>query len=90
MQIRLPYPPTINHYYGRNRGRTYITKRGQQFRQDVAYLVAGKRQFGPDPVAIHIDAYPPARRGDIDNLIKPTLDALNTRRCLRMIARSGH
>lgn len=78
MRVRLPFPPTINHYYGRDRrnGHAYLTKRAHVFRKQVALVVASEPKFGTAKLAILVEAYPPRDVGDIDNLLKPLLDAL--------------
>lgn len=76
IRLELPYPPTINHYYGvRGKGR-YIKPEGLAFRKAVADVVqmvnpiAGK-------VGIHILVFPPdKRKRDLDNVLKALLDAL--------------
>lgn len=78
MRVRLPFPPTINHYYGRDRrdGHTFLTKRAHTFRKQVALVLMGEPVFGNERLAILIEAYPPRDTGDIDNILKPLLDAL--------------
>lgn len=78
LSVVLPIPPTINHYYGlmpRGRGK-YITKSGKKFREDVAWVMSTKKQFGDAPLAVFIQWFMPSNRGDVDNRIKPLLDAL--------------
>lgn len=77
LQIRLPWPPTVNHYWlpGRD-GRRYISGAGQSFRANVKWLGHGFRCM-TGHVAITVTAYPPDRkRRDLDNLLKSLLDAL--------------
>ncbi len=76
--MRLPFPPTINHYYGRGPGgrHTFLTKRARVFRKQVALALVGEPVFGDERLAILIEAYPPRDTGDIDNILKPLLDAL--------------
>jgi len=78
MQARLPYPPTINHYYGRDpkNGHPYLTKRARRFRDQVALLINRTQGFGSARIAVLIDLHQPGNSGDIDNRIKPLLDAL--------------
>jgi crossover junction endodeoxyribonuclease RusA len=78
MRARLPYPPTINHYYGTDKrtGHKYLTDSARRFRDQVALLVNRSEGFGRSRVAILIDVHQPRRSGDIDNRIKPLLDAL--------------
>jgi crossover junction endodeoxyribonuclease RusA len=78
MRARLPYPPTINHYYGTDKrtGHKYLTASARRFRDQVALLLNRSEGFGPARVAILIDLHQPGNAGDIDNRIKPLLDAL--------------
>lgn len=76
--LRLPWPPSANHYYRRVGARTLISKPGRLYRQTVVAML--RPQF---PVAmsgrlrVSIDAHPPdRRRRDLDNLQKCLLDAL--------------
>jgi crossover junction endodeoxyribonuclease RusA len=77
--IDLPHPPSINHYWlTRNRGR-YLSKEGRAFREAVILsCYAAKLPFyDRERLMVHI-VYnaPDRRRSDIDNRIKPILDAL--------------
>ncbi len=85
MTLTLPWPPSVNRYWRRtNTHRTALTDRALRFRRDVEealleQLGAGWRtHIDPDTrVAVRINACPPDhRRRDLDNLLKPTLDAL--------------
>jgi len=77
--ITLPFPPSVNHYWGRSGKRTFITPRGTRFREDVIYLCAKLKGYFPADIrlSVEIDAYPPDnRRRDLDNLFKSLLDSL--------------
>jgi crossover junction endodeoxyribonuclease RusA len=78
MQARLPYPPSINDYYGRSRktGAVYLKKPARIFRKQVAGLLYGRHRFGSARLAIRVDLFPPRYAGDVDNPIKALLDAL--------------
>lgn len=79
VRLRLPYPPSVNHYWFRNRnGGMRIGTQGQAFRIATQSVVnrsgAGKMK---GKLYVEILARPPdKRRRDIDNLLKATLDAL--------------
>lgn len=78
LELELPYPPSINHYWRRVGPRTLISREGRRFRQRVMAILAA---LGIRPVhgrlAVHIDVFPPdGRRRDIDNCLKSLLDAL--------------
>ena len=78
--IALPYPPSINHYWRNVQGRTLISKRGREYREQVRRLVlafGGTASFGRLPLYVHMLAVMPDRRKrDLDNLTKAVLDAL--------------
>lgn len=85
-KLILPYPPSNNNYWrtrvaGR-RAITYISKAGMEYRDAVALAVdqAMDDGFAPlasQPVELIIDVFvPDARKRDIDNVTKATLDAL--------------
>lgn len=79
LELWLPYPPTINHYYGQKGKMRFITEKGQQFRRDVMQAVknAGAPSFGNQSLRIEWYPYLPDRRKrDFDNILKPLLDAL--------------
>ena len=77
--LTLPWPPSVNHIYGRGRnGQLYLLRDGKEYRKTVWILIRAARltkRLGP--VALTIDAYPPDKRlRDVDNLLKAVLDAL--------------
>lgn len=75
---RLPWPPSMNGYWRSFRGRQIISKRGREFREQAVAAIKmqhGKTMSGR--LCAKIELYPPdRRRRDIDNLLKPLLDAL--------------
>jgi Holliday junction resolvase RusA-like endonuclease len=78
LEIALPYPPSINHYWRRVGYRTLISREGRRFRERVVALLAARR-LEPllGPLAVEVDVYPPdLRRRDLDNTQKALLDAL--------------
>ncbi len=78
IEIELPYPPTVNHYYKYVRGRVFITTRGRKYREAVCYLIRANRLREIFyPIEMEIDWYLPDRRKrDIDNILKSLLDAM--------------
>lgn len=79
--FKLPWPPSINNYYGRTRtGSVYIKKPGRDFRdivKDALRII--KEDYEPlrDRLQVWIEAYPPdRRRRDLDNIKKALLDAM--------------
>jgi crossover junction endodeoxyribonuclease RusA len=76
--LTLPYPPSINAYWRRNGHRYFIAPAGIAFRTEVEVfcMAAGVRPLA-GPVALTVSLVPgDRRRRDIDNVLKPLLDAL--------------
>lgn len=79
INLDLPWPPSINHYWRHTKNGHYISDEGKKYRQDVNYLCfKAKRKFSEtERLSIIVDAYPPdKRKRDIDNILKSLLDAL--------------
>ncbi len=78
LRLRLPYPPSVNHYWRRVGAKTLISKEGRLFRQEVVRMVAPLEMPAmKGPVRVQILACrPDKRRRDIDNILKSLLDAL--------------
>lgn len=77
MTLTLPWPPSVNHYWLRNRnGSVRVSGAGMAFRMQVMSLYRGKPLTGR--LAVVVDLYPPdRRRRDVDNVGgKALLDAL--------------
>ena len=90
--LELPFPPTANTYYRTVRMgklcRVILSNRGRKYKEEVAREVStiqndnatrwGCLPFLPsDRLTVDIKLYAPTRRKyDIDNRIKPLLDAL--------------
>jgi crossover junction endodeoxyribonuclease RusA len=80
--IRLPWPPSVNHYYGRSRrGRVFLKPAGRMYRKRVASILGRMGNPRLDGfVSIHLLAAPPdRRRRDLDNIRKAAWDALSDR-----------
>jgi Holliday junction resolvase RusA-like endonuclease len=78
IELELPYPPSVNHYWRRVGARTLISRGGRAFRAAVCSILAARGvQPITGPLEMVIDVFPPdRRRRDIDNLQKALLDAL--------------
>jgi crossover junction endodeoxyribonuclease RusA len=80
LELTLPWPPSINHYWRNFRGRTVISAKGRQWQKDAMaeLLLQGvPRNKLSCRLAISIDQYPPdRRRRDIDNPVKVANDLL--------------
>lgn len=82
MNIRLPFPPSINGYWRAfKRGNIctqIISKKGRDYRlavEDKMFSYDYKTLYGK--LQVEIDLYPPdKRKRDLDNYMKSTLDAL--------------
>jgi len=76
--LRLPWPPSMNHYWRRVGNRTLISREGREYRERVISLCR-QRAYATmtGRLAVMLMASPPdRRRRDLDNLQKPLLDAL--------------
>lgn len=77
--IQLPWPPSVNHYWVRNRnGSMRISDWGLDFRQ-LAMVACRKAKVRSldGRLFMHVTAFPPdKRRRDLDNILKAILDAM--------------
>jgi len=83
----LPWPPSANTYYravmmGKH-PRVLISRKGREYAEDVQGYVG--HQFDGRPLegrlSVQIEVYAPTRRAyDVDNRLKPLLDALQKAR----------
>jgi len=78
IEIELPYPPSINHYWRRVGPRTLISREGRRFREHVMAILAALRVRPlKGDLVVHVEVFPPdRRRRDIDNVQKALFDAL--------------
>ncbi len=89
IEITLPYPPTVNHY--KRIGRTIRTASGKNLQMRVNSEITkrffyevwmrtrqeGLKSFGDATISVNLEVFPPdKRKRDLDNIVKPTLDAL--------------
>lgn len=92
LSLRLPWPPSVNHYYGRTQtGRVYLKSAGRLYRRNAAVEFARLGWPRIDgPVRVHLLLYPPDRRKrDIDNIRKAVYDALSDRKYKKAIVHFG-
>lgn len=76
LELRLPYPPSLNRYYRTVDGRVLISRHGRNYRKQVVKQLKGVRTMC-GKVEFAVDVYPPDnRRRDLDNLLKGLQDAL--------------
>lgn len=79
----LPYPPSTNRYWRHWKGRTLLSRDGRQYREDAVRAVNLARVdgIGSRRCRVTVAAYmPDARRRDVDNVLKASLDALTAAR----------
>jgi len=79
INLTIPFPPSVNTYWGFKGSRRFLTSRAKVFKSAVAaeFMRSGHEGFGNARLAVTIKLYPPDRRvRDIDNVVKSTLDAL--------------
>jgi crossover junction endodeoxyribonuclease RusA len=78
--LYLPFPPSINDYYG-NRGHVkYVKKKGKEFRntlrEEIRQQLLGELEPLSQPLKVTVTLYmPDRRRRDLDNYMKALLDA---------------
>lgn len=74
----LPYPPSVNSYWGFKGHRRFLTPKANEFKAQVAHIVSlNKIKLGGFRLKIEIVLYPTDKRiRDIDNSIKSCFDAL--------------
>lgn len=78
VELTLPYPPSINHYFSYYQGRPILSKDARAYRHQVR-RIAIARGIKPllGSLAVRIEIHPPDdRRRDCDNVQKAVLDAL--------------
>ena len=78
LELRLPYPPTVNRAWRMVNGRMLLSREGRLYRQRVQAILAlaGVRPLD-GRLALAVDVTPPdRRRRDLDNVQKGLLDAL--------------
>jgi crossover junction endodeoxyribonuclease RusA len=78
ISLQLPYPPSVNHYWGVSGKQRFIGKKGKEFRQAVAEACLDAQiQTMDGRLAVHVAIWPPDnRKRDVDNTLKPLLDAM--------------
>lgn len=80
MNLTLPYPPSVNHYWRHVSMRVLISKQGRDYRTAVRAAVLGQG-WKADPLSGRLKLsmlawMPDRRRRDLDNLQKSALDAM--------------
>ena len=83
--LELPFPPSLNTYWRRARGRVYINKKGIEYRKSVLeYVTRHQIKAAAGELEYHVDLYPPDRkRRDGDNFaFKVIWDSLTHAGCI--------
>jgi crossover junction endodeoxyribonuclease RusA len=78
LNLFLPYPPSVNTYWNFNGSRRFLTAKANKFKADVfsAFVLSEHKGFQSQRVSLTVHLYPPDKRvRDIDNVLKPLLDA---------------
>lgn len=82
--VVLPWPPSVNHYWGQRGGKRFLSPRVRAWRREAWVSLRGVGARFTTPVRVEIHAYPPdGRKRDIDNPIKAVLDALTHAKILQ-------
>ena len=78
IEIELPYPPSVNHYYRHVGPRTLISREGRLYRDRVCAILRADGVHALDGcLVLEVELYPPdARKRDLDNCQKCLWDAL--------------
>lgn len=78
LELELPWPPSVNHYYRHVGPRVLISRDGRKYREQiVARFQSDRITKYTGPVELFIELYPPDnRRRDVDNSLKCLLDTL--------------
>ena len=77
--LLLPYPPSVNTYWGFKGSHRYLTDKAKAFKQEVwiRFLESGHKGFGSANLELKVKLHPRDNRiRDIDNGIKSLLDAM--------------
>lgn len=82
INLELPWPPSVNHYWRQGNGHFYISPEGRRYKMTVCGLLAASYiQPFDGPVSVTIEAHPPdRRRRDLDNINKAIFDACVVRK----------
>ncbi len=79
LSLILPWPPSVNHYWIRPRGRhgLIVGPQGRAYKEHVAWLMNLAEVSPVDyPLSLQVWLYRPNKRSDIDNQNKALLDSL--------------
>ena len=77
--LTLPFPPSVNGYWGFQGSRRFLTDKAKAFKVEtlVAFKQSRHTGFGDARLSVSIDLHAKDKRArDIDNVVKSLLDAL--------------
>jgi len=77
IRLTLPYPPSLNRMYRAVNGRNILSREGREYRGRTHHLVQQTGFVPEGDVKVTLAFYRPARRGDLDNCLKATMDTLS-------------
>lgn len=82
--LSLPWPPSTNHIWKRSKRGNFLSREALSFRKEVwaEWIRAGRPRFSYAVTVTIIGSPPDKRKRDLDNIIKPLLDALVACGCL--------
>jgi crossover junction endodeoxyribonuclease RusA len=80
IEFKLPWPPSVNNYYGRNKRKVYLRPKVRKYFETAVFemfIQIGKPDKFTGKIKILRDIYPPdKRRRDEDNIVKALNDTL--------------
>jgi crossover junction endodeoxyribonuclease RusA len=77
LEVKLPWPPSVNHYWKARGGRRFISPTAKAWLDEAILLLRATRVRFDGPVRVSMFLSPPdRRRRDGDNLEKAVMDAL--------------
>ncbi len=77
IKLILPFPVSANRYWRHDRGHTHRSTEAIKYIEHVRWLCL-EANLTPlaGNISISFDFFRPAKRGDLDNLLKVTIDSL--------------
>ena len=79
----VPYPPSVNHYWGLHGKRIYVKAKGLDYRRRVKGCFVSSMVPLQGDLGLFLDIWHPDRRKrDLDNVLKPLIDALQAAKLL--------
>lgn len=79
LTLELPWPPSANTYWRKGKHGIYLGPAGRRFKDEVTTDLHHVHGFDGALVTVELSLNPPTKRQyDVDNRIKPVLDALQS------------